>query len=327
MLRTQSEPQAEPQQVPKPRLGHRTARPSLPTTGKLQPHHVQLLKPGQPEHSQGPHNEMVCTSALQMSLYFNASFFPLWWVSSIMILQMKYPVLLNKTSNFTTKINVVTVTILITLTEAIRYYLGYMGNLQGKVPEWAGFWLLSLLLQLSWILFLFFNEGIKSCPGKKAIHIVFTTFLTFQVVSAFWTLRKKVNQLATCFHLQDFDRLSVNRGGMRMMRSWIEEIWPSAVEWKPGRSFQKTSRVRKGSEVSHEEKGNASVWNHTLSSNEIPRLRAMAGWTVHENIKSTLTLPVVHPMPNVLIFVADFLRSGNSVLVFPIYQLYCNLSG
>ncbi|XP_047602473.1 transmembrane protein 17 isoform X2 [Lutra lutra] len=122
------------------------------------------------------------------------------------------------------KFIVVTVIILITLIEAIRLYLGYMGNLQEKVPELAGFWLLSLLLQLPLILFLLFNEGLTNLPLEKAIHIIFTLFLTFQVVSAFLTLRKMVNQLATRFHLQDFDRLSAYRGGMRRMRSCIEEI-------------------------------------------------------------------------------------------------------
>uniref|UniRef100_A0A452V5P5 Transmembrane protein 17 n=1 Tax=Ursus maritimus TaxID=29073 RepID=A0A452V5P5_URSMA len=122
------------------------------------------------------------------------------------------------------KFIVVTVIILITLIEAIRLYLGYMGNLQEKVPELAGFWLLSLLLQLPLILFLLFNEGLTNLPLEKAIHIIFTLFLTFQVVSAFVTLRKMVNQLATRFHLQDFDRLSAYRGGVRRMRSCIEEI-------------------------------------------------------------------------------------------------------
>ncbi|KAF6106730.1 transmembrane protein 17 [Phyllostomus discolor] len=162
---------------------------------------------------------MVSSLALQMSLYFNAYFFPLWWVSSIMMLQMKYPILPDYY-----KFIVVTVIILITLIEAIRLYLGYMGNLQEKVPELAGFWLLSLLLQLPLILFLLFNEGLMNLPLEKAVHIIFTMFLTFQVVSAFLTLRKMVNQLATRFHLQDFDRLSANRGGMRTMRSCIEEI-------------------------------------------------------------------------------------------------------
>ncbi|KAF5917995.1 hypothetical protein HPG69_019801, partial [Diceros bicornis minor] len=172
-----------------------------------------------PEYSEGPDNEMVSSLALQMSLYFNAYFFPLWWVSSIMMLQMKYSVLPDYY-----KFIVVTVIILITLIEAIRLYLGYMGNLQEKVPELAGFWLLSLLLQLPLILFLLFNEGLANLPLEKAIHIIFTMFLTFQVVSAFLTLRKMVNQLATRFHFQDFDQLSANREGMRRMRSCLTNI-------------------------------------------------------------------------------------------------------
>ncbi|XP_060043195.1 transmembrane protein 17 isoform X2 [Erinaceus europaeus] len=134
-----------------------------------------------PEYGDGPDNEMVSNLALQMSLYFNTYFFPLWWVSSITMLQM-------------------------------------------KVPELAGFWLLSLLLQLPLILFLLCNEGLTSLPLERAVHIIFTIFLTFQVVSAFLTLRKMVNQLATRFHLQDFDQLSANRRDIRRMRSCIEEI-------------------------------------------------------------------------------------------------------
>ncbi|EPY76232.1 hypothetical protein CB1_001458001 [Camelus ferus] len=120
-----------------------------------------------------------------MSLYFNAYFFPLWWVSSITMLQVKYSVLPDYY-----KFIVVTVIILVTLIEVIRLYLGYMGNLQEKVPELAGFWLLSLLLQLPLILFLLFNEGLTNLPLEKAVHIIFTTFLTFQVISAFLTMRK-----------------------------------------------------------------------------------------------------------------------------------------
>ncbi|XP_004369339.1 transmembrane protein 17 [Trichechus manatus latirostris] len=172
-----------------------------------------------PEYSEGPDDEMVSSLALQMSLYFNTYFFPLWWVSSIMMLQLKYPVLPDYY-----KFIVVTIIILVTLIEVIRLYLGYMGNLQEKVPELAGFWLLSLLLQLPLILFLLFNEGLKSLPMEKAIHIIFTLFLTFQVVAAFLALKRMVNQLATRFHLQDFDRLSANRGDTRRMRSCIEEI-------------------------------------------------------------------------------------------------------
>nr|XP_044993467.1 transmembrane protein 17 isoform X2 [Jaculus jaculus] len=133
-----------------------------------------------PEYGEAPDNETVSSLGLQMSLYFNTYFFPLWWVSCVTMLHM-------------------------------------------KVPELAGFWLLSLLLQLPLILFLLLNEGLTNLPLEKAIHIIFTVFLAFQAVSAFLTLKKMVNQLAAHFRLQDFDRLSANRGDVRR-RPCVEEI-------------------------------------------------------------------------------------------------------
>lgn len=171
-----------------------------------------------PESSEAADNEMVSSLPLQMSLYFNSYFFPLWWVSCIVMLHMKYSVLPDYY-----KFIVITVIVLVTLMEAIRLYLGCMGNLQEKVPELAGFWLLSLLLQLPLILFLLLNEGLRNLPLEKAIHIIFTIFLTFQVISAFLTLKKMVNQLAARFHLQDFDRLSANSAAMLRRRQPLTE--------------------------------------------------------------------------------------------------------
>ncbi|KAM7172255.1 transmembrane protein 17 isoform 2-T2 [Macrochelys suwanniensis] len=73
-------------------------------------------------------NEIVSSLPLQMSLYFNLYFFPFWWVSSVVMLQLKYPVLPDYY-----KFILVTVIVLVSLIETIRLYLGYMGNLQEKV--------------------------------------------------------------------------------------------------------------------------------------------------------------------------------------------------
>ncbi|XP_038249536.2 transmembrane protein 17 isoform X2 [Dermochelys coriacea] len=147
-------------------------------------------------------NEIVSSLPLQMSLYFNLYFFPFWWVSSVVMLQLKYPVLPDYY-----KFILVTAIVLVSLIEAIRLYLGYMGNLQEKVPELAGFWLLSLLLQLPIILFLLFNDGLKIQPLERAVHIIFALFLTFQVIAAFLALKRMVNQLAVHFSLKEFDQL------------------------------------------------------------------------------------------------------------------------
>ncbi|OPJ58761.1 transmembrane protein 17 [Patagioenas fasciata] len=146
--------------------------------------------------------EIISSLPLQMSLYFNVYFFPFWWLSTVVMLHLKYPVL----SDYY-KFILVTIMILVSLIEVIRLYLGYLGNLQEKVPELAGFWLLSLFLQLPVILFLLFNEGLKIQLLERAVHIIFALFLSFQVIAAFVTLKRMVNKLAAHFHLNEFDWL------------------------------------------------------------------------------------------------------------------------
>ncbi|KAJ7344964.1 hypothetical protein JRQ81_000914 [Phrynocephalus forsythii] len=186
-----------------------------------------------------PDNEIVSSLPLQMSLYFNLCFFPFWWASSVVMLQLKYPVLPDYY-----KFILVTVIILTSLIEIIRLYLGYMGNLQEKVPELAGFWLLSLLLQLPLILFLLLNEGLKIQSLERSVSIIFLIFLVFQVVSAFLALKKMVNQLATRFRLHEFDRLddalpsdNLAWKKRRTETSWtvgspVEEIHSTAGGWR-----------------------------------------------------------------------------------------------
>ncbi|KFQ24445.1 Transmembrane protein 17, partial [Merops nubicus] len=143
-------------------------------------------------------NEILSSLPLQMSLYFNVYYFPFWWLSAVVMLYLKYLAL----SDYS-KFILVTAMIIASLVEVIRLYLGYMGNLQEKVPELAGFWLLSLLLQLPIMLFLLFNEGLKNQPLERAVHAIFALFLIFQVFAAFVTLKRMVNKLATQFCLEE----------------------------------------------------------------------------------------------------------------------------
>ncbi|XP_026168195.1 transmembrane protein 17B [Mastacembelus armatus] len=148
-----------------------------------------------------PHEKRVLSSLqLQMSLYFNMWFFPLWWISEIVMLQLKYPALPDYY-----KFILVTVLILMTLIEAIRLYLGYAGNLKEKVPELAGFWLLSILLQFPLILFQLFNEAILIQPLERGVHIVFSIFILTQALFGFVALRDVVRHTESQFHLRQFD--------------------------------------------------------------------------------------------------------------------------
>ncbi|XP_056271752.1 transmembrane protein 17B [Pseudoliparis swirei] len=148
-----------------------------------------------------PHDKRVLSSLhLQMSLYFNMWFFPLWWISETVMLQLKYPALPDYY-----KFILVTVLILMTLIEAIRLFLGYAGNLQEKVPELAGFWLLSILLQFPLILFQLFNEAILIQPLERGVHIVLSMFILTQALYGFLALRDMVRHTGRQFHLRQFD--------------------------------------------------------------------------------------------------------------------------
>ncbi|KAE8296469.1 Transmembrane protein 17B [Larimichthys crocea] len=147
------------------------------------------------------HDKRVLSSLpLQMSLYFNMWFFPLWWISEIVMLQLKYPALPDYY-----KFILVTILIVMTLIEAIRLFLGYAGNLQEKVPELAGFWLLSILLQFPLILFQLFNEAILIQPLERGVHIVLAIFILTQALSGFVALRDMVRHTESQFHLRQFD--------------------------------------------------------------------------------------------------------------------------
>ncbi|XP_030586865.1 transmembrane protein 17B [Archocentrus centrarchus] len=148
-----------------------------------------------------PHDKQVLSSLqLQMSLYFNMWFFPWWWISETVMLQLKYPAL----SDYY-KFILVTILILMTLIEAIRLYLGYAGNLHQKVPELAGFWLLSILLQFPLILFQLFNEAILIQPLERGVHIILALFILTQALSGFVALRDMVRHTESQFHLRQFN--------------------------------------------------------------------------------------------------------------------------
>ncbi|XP_030621198.1 transmembrane protein 17B [Chanos chanos] len=144
--------------------------------------------------------DVVSSLPLQMSLFFNMCFFPLWWISEVVMLHLKYPALPDYY-----KFILITVLILMTFIEAIRLYLGYAGNLQEKVPELAGFWLLSLLLQFPLILFQLFNEAILIQPLERGVHIVLALFILAQIISGFAALRAMVRHTESHFHLRQFD--------------------------------------------------------------------------------------------------------------------------
>ncbi|KAJ8415315.1 hypothetical protein AAFF_G00422950 [Aldrovandia affinis] len=94
--------------------------------------------------------------------------------------------------------------VLLTIFEGLRLYLGYVGNLKEKVPELAGFWLLTFLFQLPILLFFLTDEGIVILPLERAVHSVYLLFVLSEVLAAFLALRAMSRKLTLQFHLRQF---------------------------------------------------------------------------------------------------------------------------
>ncbi|XP_073453085.1 transmembrane protein 17 [Aquarana catesbeiana] len=139
--------------------------------------------------------DIVSSLLLHISLYFNCFYFPFWWVCDVVALQLKYVLLPDHY-----KFILVTLLILMSVIEVIRLFLGYSGNLQEKVPELAGFWLLSILLQLPLLLFLIFDPGAEPLPLERVSHGILVVLLLFQIPVSSLTLRRTTKRLAGRFH-------------------------------------------------------------------------------------------------------------------------------
>lgn len=105
------------------------------------------------------------------------------------------------------KILIITIYVCVIIVEIIRIYIGYVGNLSEKVPELAGFWLLTLLLQSPFVLFLLFNEATIITPLERAVTVVMTAFVLFEDVVGYFALRAMINSQVKKFHLQQFTNL------------------------------------------------------------------------------------------------------------------------
>lgn len=76
-----------------------------------------------------------------------------------------------------------------------------------QVPELAGSWLLTILIQFPLIILLLFNEDAVLLPLERAVHIVMAVFVFFEVICGYFAIRFMVNYQVTKFHLKQFSDL------------------------------------------------------------------------------------------------------------------------
>ncbi|KAJ6659046.1 hypothetical protein lerEdw1_019348, partial [Lerista edwardsae] len=145
-------------------------------------------------------HELLSSLPLQMLLYFHAFYLPFWCLSEGVMLELKFSLMPGYYQFL-----LVSAYLGLIAVESLRLYLGYIGNLQGKVPELAGFLLLSVLIELPGLLFLLADVYSIHLPLETAVRLVLLAFLASETAVAFFVLRAMTKQLARQFYRKQFE--------------------------------------------------------------------------------------------------------------------------
>lgn len=90
-----------------------------------------------------------------------------------------------------------------------------------QVPELAGFWLLTLVLQLPLTFLLLLNEGMLIMPMERAVNVVMACFVLFETVQGYRVIKRMTEHQVSKFHVQQFDDLTEMQD---MQERGVEEV-------------------------------------------------------------------------------------------------------
>ncbi|XP_055524365.1 transmembrane protein 17-like [Wyeomyia smithii] len=138
---------------------------------------------------------------VQLLLQFNIYFSGIWFVSSLITMYKKYCDL----STITRVLSIISLVIAAPV-ECIRLFLGYSGNLLDKIPDFAGYWILSVFIQTPLQLYMMSNEAILKYVISTVIQAVQCVLLFLQIVSSFAAIRR-----ASFFHREQFQSTKTHR--------------------------------------------------------------------------------------------------------------------
>ncbi|XP_064486911.1 transmembrane protein 17A-like [Ornithodoros turicata] len=129
-------------------------------------------------------DEILTNLPLQMLIFFNSCYSPLWVIARVLALYLKYRYL-----DETYQVLCSAILLMMTLVEAPRLYLGHLGNLTEEMPALAGFWLLTTILQLPLLLWLACGTPL-ALPIERAIDVPQFVILPVEVMLGFFVVRK-----------------------------------------------------------------------------------------------------------------------------------------
>ena len=90
-----------------------------------------------------------------------------------------------------------------------------------QVPELAGFWILTLVLQLPLTLMLLLNESMLIMPMERAVNIIMALFVLFETVQGYRVIKSMIEQQISKFHVQQFDDFTELQ---EMQEDGVEEV-------------------------------------------------------------------------------------------------------
>ncbi|XP_052750599.1 transmembrane protein 17-like [Galleria mellonella] len=133
---------------------------------------------------------------LQKCLYLNVYLYTTWIFVVAFFLYTKLDIL-----GHLTKYLSITVFTLIVVIEYARLYLGHYGNLSCRVPELAGFLMVTVLMQIPLVSFFLFNPYLLSTPTEIILHAVLWGLTLAEIVLSYLAL-KQASSLAKSIYLR-----------------------------------------------------------------------------------------------------------------------------
>ncbi|XP_037043744.1 transmembrane protein 17B-like [Bradysia coprophila] len=135
---------------------------------------------------------------LQISLYLNAYFAPIWIVSSIYYYHISKQFIVSPIEEILT-ITAITIGI---PTEISRLYFGYSGNLREQIPDLAAFLISTSFVRLPIQCYLLLAEHTAYRTGSLIVQSIAMTLLLLQMIIGFYVIRVYSKTRAKQFRME-----------------------------------------------------------------------------------------------------------------------------
>ncbi|XP_076645550.1 transmembrane protein 17B [Halictus rubicundus] len=150
-------------------------------------------------------NKIKSNLPFQIVLYINLWFFPIWLLVAVLNLDFNYSKYVRDVYDAILLI----IFFILLVSESLKLYLGYLGNLGGKIPELAACWLISILIELPLELFLVYYHGSLSQYSNVFVGYFMIFLLFLEIVTGVIALKNLADLRARTFYLAQLYNTSI----------------------------------------------------------------------------------------------------------------------